>query len=126
MAMATRGPAVHSPSPGVRANATAMTDGDAPKVNVRTGPPRARGFFTLSWFGRECYFTFIKHFADAELEAHCGGLEAAIARLGPGASRNKRRTLRKQLNRVQARLGALRTGAASPVARPPGGWCRPT
>ena len=84
-----------------------------------------------------CYFTFLDHYSAAELEVQRQGLELVIGRMGPGSSRKKRRTLVKQLARVESRLQALQPGehggsiagaAAADAVKvepwPKGGFCR--
>ena len=66
---------------------------------------------------KHCYFTFLDHFDQAELVLQADGLRAVLAGIGPGGSRNKRRTMTKQKARVESRLQALVTGACTPQPR---------
>ncbi len=61
---------------------------------------------------RECFFHFIDAFARDELVAHAGALDALLsAALKEGKrARNRRATLRKQIERVRARIAAIDSG----------------
>ncbi|ETW00502.1 hypothetical protein H310_07115 [Aphanomyces invadans] len=66
---------------------------------------------------KNCYFTFIQYFTAAELEAQVAGLEQVYTALldEPDLakrSKNKRRTVRKQIEKVKARLEAVQADPA--------------
>ncbi|KDO27308.1 hypothetical protein SPRG_07557 [Saprolegnia parasitica CBS 223.65] len=61
---------------------------------------------------KDCYFTFLQYFSAAELEAQVAGLEGVLAALlsepeKQKRSQNRRRTVRKQLEKVKARLALV-------------------
>ena len=63
------------------------------------------------------YYTFLERFTPDELRAQQVGLQAVYARLGEGGksvkkSRNRRKTVMKQIEKIQARLTALASGEA--------------
>lgn len=87
---------------------------------------------------QDCYFTFLDHYAHTELSAQRVGLQRLIDATGPGGSRKKRRTMVKQLGRVDDRLDVLEAAAAASDGSdgdgartagivkpwPKGGYCR--
>ena len=82
-----------------------------------------------------CFFRFLEPFSAAELQqqeislTELLGLAADSSTMGAGGGRSRRRTIRKQLKRVNDRLASLRSGDASQVsvddwaARPACAYC---
>lgn len=68
---------------------------------------------------RTCFFTFLDHFPPDELARQAQELRGVLDSMGPGSSRNQRRTISRQLDKVETRLALLESGATHVTAHVP-------
>ena len=74
---------------------------------------------------RHCYFTDLSRYSPQELDRQASDLTALIGQIADGKEfKNRRRTLRTQLLRVEAELRARQAGSADAAGTPAASGCR--
>ena len=68
---------------------------------------------------KSCYYTFLERFNVADLTEQQSQLEALLTNAGQGHSKNVRKTLTRQIDKVVARITALEAGTAVAIPDAP-------